>query len=496
MHYRLLSLIGKYGEQFTPSIKLGYIRLLRSITGINLGLTYIRSNPITWQYPIKLCSVEHTMYVIREAHELIFYILTKYSTMVKDEQFILEMLEEILQPIQKNTFRDSSPMDEGETSLKDEGEPSSNNGNIDQNTMKWNLNEMNTLNKFKPIMIKVDDIEILSVISSTLDLLSYIFEQSLTNAKDSQVTITLLCSSKFNLQISVWKLVEMTQNRIFLSKILRTLTALNFARLICEETLEDDKIVIEPEKFNHFGLNFFNTMKFCVNRKELWNFLQLAELNHILWKRITERVPKMIKIDEENVSFENQLITFHLLPILFMLHSKNFCGQEIFDQYIMKLFEINSDHTLRICYSFRDILMDSSSCDSTQQSIDMTKFADLAYKSINGILAMEKILDREQAILVFQAMIYALKTFIDGTMTVVDHHTKRETKHYNSDNGISSNSELIIISPNVFYSILIGLRSLIERYHITWTESLETICLVKMVVNILKNTNLTDKVSM
>lgn len=469
-------LIEKYSKQFTPSIKLGYIRVLRSISGISFGLSYIRLHPEAWRYPIKLCTSDHTIYVIREAHDLIFELLYNYSVKAKDEQLVLEILEEIIQPIQKNTFNESEAI-----------------GNCNENmdiypaevNLKDKCNANNTVtNNHKTIMINVDDNGTQSKVSPTLDLLSYIFEQSLT-VTNGTTNISSLCHEKYKLEILIWKLVEMTQNHIFVGKILKTLTTLNFARLICEQM---DQTIIKPEKFNHFGLNFFNTMKFCVNRNELLNFLQLAQLNHILWKKIASHVPKKIKIDDEYVSFENQLITFHLLPVLFTLHCKKFYESEIFDHYLMKLFEINSQHTLRICYAFRDTLMDSTSCD--KKTVDLTKFADLAYKSINGILSMEKILDREQAILVFQAMMYALKTFIDQTMMKIESDSTTLPNQSMSSN----NSDFVVLVPNVLYSMLIGLRSLIERYNITWKESLETICLVNMVGCILKNSNLTEKV--
>ncbi|KAI8129654.1 hypothetical protein FF38_13103 [Lucilia cuprina] len=435
---RALVIIEGNRHRFSPSIKLGFIRLLAAVSRYSLGLAYIRLKQC-WHFLIELCNRDHTMYVVREARQLLYELLYKFSVKAKDEKVVLEMLSEIIEPIKENVYKEGSDK----------------------------------------IMINVDDTELQHRLSSSLDLLSYIFEQTLES--EEKTNITHLCRNYHNLELTIWKLIEMTQNRFFLYKILHTLASFNYAVLVQDQW---DKGQIAPEKFTRFGLNFFNSMKFCVQRSEILNLIKLAELNHMLWKKLGKRAPPEIWIETELVKFENQLITFHLLPVLVILRSRE-REEELFDNYLMKIFEVSCEHTLRICYSFRDIILPS-------EGTSLAAIADLAYKSIHGILSMQNILEREPAVMVFQAIIYALKEFIANTNTYEKNNCPMEGRVVPSWCKIWMGAEFIVAIPNVLYACLIGLQSLIKRYRISWKESIESTCVVNTVAVILENPNLTE----
>ncbi|XP_073839437.1 uncharacterized protein [Musca autumnalis] len=438
---KVLYIIETNKNRFNPSIKLGCIRMLTSISRYSLGMAYIGIKKC-WQYLLELCNRDHTLYVVREARQLLYQIIYTFSVKVKDENTVLEILQEIVRPIQENVFKVGN----------------------------------------ESIMVNVDDSELQHKMASTLDLLSYLFEQTLES--DEKMNLANLCQTYHNLELTIWKLVEMTQNTHFLYKILHTLTSLNFATLVQGQWVEG---TITPENFNRFGLNFYNTMKFCVTRHQLLNFIKLAELYHVLWKKLGDRAPSEIQIETERVKFENQLIIFQLMPLLFLLRAGTLHKEELFDNYLMKMFEISCEHTMRICYRFRDAIIPS-------ENSSLLAVADLAYKAIHGILAMQNILEREQAILVFQSMIYTMKEFISDSNTMYCLETKREV----DDPPISDTFrnwkglEFMVTIPNVLNAILSGLQTLIKRYRISWKESIETTCVVNMVAVILENPNLTE----
>lgn len=411
---------------------------MAAVSRYSLGLAYIRLKQC-WHFLIELCNRDHTMYVVREARQLLYELIYKFSVKAKDEKVVLEMLSEIIQPIKENVYKEGSDK----------------------------------------IMINVDDNELQHRLSSTLDLLSYLFEQTLES--EEKTNITQLCQSYHNLELTIWKLIEMTQNRFFLYKIFHTLASFNYAVLVQDQW---DKGQIAPEKFTRFGLNFFNSMKFCVQRMEILNLIKLAELNHVLWKKLGARAPPEILIETELVKFENQLITFHLLPVLVILRSRE-PEEELFDNYLMKIFEVSCEHTLRICYAFRDIILPS-------EGTSLAAIADLAYKSIHGILSMQNILEREQAVMVFQAVIYALKEFISNTETLEGSMEGRVVPSWCKT---WMGTEFIVAIPNALYACLIGLQALIKRYRISWKESIESTCVVNTVAVILENPNLTEGVS-
>lgn len=96
-----------HNERFTPSIKLGYIRILTSISHISLGFAYICLQK-SWLYLTKLCNCDHTLYVVRDARKFLCELLYKFLVKAKDENVVLEMLDEIIKPLHDNVYQEGS----------------------------------------------------------------------------------------------------------------------------------------------------------------------------------------------------------------------------------------------------------------------------------------------------------------------------------------------------------------------------------------------------
>ncbi|XP_037944561.1 uncharacterized protein LOC119677333 [Teleopsis dalmanni] len=431
---RVTFLIERDMDKLTSSIKLGIIRLFASVARYSLGLGYIRSEGV-WRLLFNYCNRDHTVYVVREAQQFLYEVLYKLSVKTNDEQIVLEILNEVLKPIHDNLYEEQ-------------------NGKI---------------------LINVDDSELIDKLSFTLKLISYILQQTIIS--EEKTNIAFLLEKHHNFEITIWKLCEMSQKEPFMLNILTTLTSFNFAMLVYEKW--DGKSQIAPEGFNKFGITFFNMMKFCIARHESLNFIKLAELNHVLWKKLGSRAPIDIEIEDKRIRFENQLIIFHLMPLLFLLRSKEFHKLEIFEQYLNKIFDCLCEHTLRIGYGYRDVLLKKE-----EESGSVEASAELSYKSIHGILSIGNILERDQAVIVFQGMMYALKEFIINSNPACFAQDQKQT-----------GAELIVKIPKVLYAVLIGLQSLIKKFRITWKESIETICLVNFLAYLLETPNMTTLLS-
>ncbi|XP_055853059.1 uncharacterized protein LOC129916886 [Episyrphus balteatus] len=403
-------------EKFTASNKLGHIRLLTAVSKHNVGLRWIKESK-SWFYIVKYCCENHTLYVVREASLLIYDILYKFSAKNYDTEFCLEIIDEILKPIDQGVYQNSSTV------------------------------------------VYVDDSKIQKSLCPTLDLISLIFQKTLDSKE--KTPIAHLCDVHHKIVMNIWKLAKVTHNEYFLGKILKAQTMYNFAMLVYQKW---DSEKIDPCDFNEFGVNFFNTMKFCVSRRSCVNFLKLAKMNHFLWKKLGSRAPSEIFIENDSIQFENQLIMFHLMPVLCIVKTQPE-EESIFDQYIKKLFSISSEFTVRICYSFRDILLDCS---------DFA--AHLAYKSIHGVLSMKTILNKDQAVVLFQALVYVLKEFTIGS----------------NESSIALPTDPAQRLPQVLYATLACLYTLVEGFDITWKESIESMCLMDIVLDILKKENLSS----
>jgi hypothetical protein len=78
----------------------------------------------------------------------------------------------------------------------------------------------------------------------------------------------------------------------------------------------------------------------------------------------------------------------------------------------------------------------------------------------------------------YQAFMYSLKDFI--------------SEEPNAD-GLTG-PDFVVQHPELLGTVLDGLASLIHCFHITWHESVETICLFSFTQLLLKNPNLSPKV--
>ncbi|XP_022209775.2 uncharacterized protein LOC111065718 [Drosophila obscura] len=450
---RTIKFLQSGDQQFSPSIKLGGIRLMKAVACFSMGLAFMRIHR-TWTLLIQYSNNDHTLYVVREARQVLYEMLYKSCDKLHDKAVTLEILAEIMKPIHDNLYKTTDPEVQ------------------------------------ERIHINVDDNELLHKISSTLDLLSYILQQTLV--LEERTMLISLMKEYHHIEITIWKLIDMTHNPYFVEKIFTTLSSYYFALLMHEKLLNPD-VTEPPEQFNDFCVSFFNLMKFFITRRDGVGFVKMAELNHILWKKLGPRAPKEIIIQQERVTFENQLICFHMLPLLFSM--KNVQGQsdeaaraELFDAYVLKLMEMSCEQTFRLCYSMRDAFF-------TPEGVAGGLFTpELANKCIHSILALEHVLDREQAITVCQALLHVLREVV-----AMNNHldsSAQDDCHSVSDSGSTyrdlypRGTELVVTDPKVLHSVMVGLRTLIERFKITWKESVETIGLVNCLAFVLENTNM------
>ncbi|EDW66674.1 uncharacterized protein [Drosophila virilis] len=455
--HRVVFFMQAQERNFSPSIKLSGIRVMKAVTKYSMGLAFLQLQR-SWTLLIHYSNNEHTLYVVREARQLLYEMLYKFCDKMHDEAVTLEILSEIMKPIHDNVYITDNISD-------------------------------NTSGEEERIHVSVDDNELLHKISSTVDLLSYILQQTLVS--EERTKIVSLLREHHNLDLNIWKLVEMTHNTYYIEKMLSTLCSYHFATLVHEKILNPD-CVEPPEQFTEFGLSFFNLMKFCIQRSDGITFIKMAELHHILWKKLGTRVPKEIVIQDQRVSFENQLICFHMMPLLFSMKfamkMADESKSELFDTYIMKLLEMSCEQTLRLCYSLRDAFI------TPEGHTNGGLFTpELARKCVHSILSLEHVLDREQAVTVCQALLYALREVVAFNHS--SNHNEPEDCHGASTSSNYSDiyprgSEAIIKDPKVLHSVMVGLRTLIERFKITWKESVETIGLVNCLAFVLENCNL------
>lgn len=381
------------------------------------GIAWIRENK-SWLTAIEYCMENQTIYVVRRASAFVTDFLFKVTS---DEELCSELIGIVLKPLDDNVFEE----------------------------------------EFGRIFVDSSDLQ--QKVMPTINLTCSILDRYIREDKTSCVANHIINTHKANRNL--WKLTDMTHDRLFFDKIMNCHVYINYARLA--DTLKEDKTLEKApgpiNDFNDFGLNFLNSVKYCILKNHHMTVLSVTKLYYMLWKTLGDRVPEEILLGNQMTKFENQIILFQIMPILIVMRKSSSIYTEVTNEYIMKLFNISAEHTMRICYSFRDSLLR-----------DDTKITDIACKAIQSVLSIQKMLRRDCAVIVFQAMCHTVKGYAvmqrEGDLLQVGEQ------------------------PNLLTAVLTGLHTIVKNFRITWKESYETIGVLNFMLYLLEHSNLTSTV--
>lgn len=398
---------------------------MKSILKHSIGVHWIKKTQ-TWKIILQYCKENQTVYVVREAIEFINDYLFKIIILLNDDQLCLEILKEIVAPIKENVFD------------KQIGD------------------------------VCIDDFDLQKNVTPILNLISFVLEKVIISNVKTKIPYHL--NETLQIKINLWQLLDMTQDKIFFNKIMRLHAISNVAELA--ENILLSTTSLTPLNYNHFGITFFNHMRVCVARFKPETYLSMANLYNVLWSSLGSRAPQEIELEGQKVKFENQVLLLQVMPILMVITKQVVIDAElIFDAFTMKLIDMATEHTMRICYSIRDLLR-----------TDRAHKVDVACKAIQGIISMKKILHRDHAVVFFQALIYSIKTV--------------SIEANESDINIDDNYGIVQLPPNLLSAILSAICEIIKAYRITWKDSIESICVLNIMLDILDDKNITPRVSL
>lgn len=225
-----------------------------------------------------------------------------------------------------------------------------------------------------------------------------------------------------------------------------------------------DKVIgeIHVNNFKKFALLLFNILAFSICRGSGYNMFHLVELSNSLWKLSIKHFGIIPECDSNaQLKFEDQLVALQLLPLYFIHFLENKEETESVEEYVTKLLSITSSHTIRLCYSYRELLMKKGDA------------VTIATKSIQAVLLASATMERTRAIFIFEALMFTLKPM------VCPHST----------------SDAITRIPNLVLAILNGIQTLVKQFKITWNESIDSTVLLNLMLNLLNNPNLTTRLA-
>lgn len=379
------------------------------------GIEWLKTE-LAWKRAISYCIEDQTIYVVRRAKDFITEFLFRIAN---DENLCLEVIVEISRPITENVFSEI--------------------GNV-----------------------CVDSCDLQHKVTPSINIICTVLERYIQLNQKSSIAHHIIKTTKG--QVNLWKLSDMTHDRSLFGRITQCLIYVSFALLVDKLNANEipDSLPISVIDFNDFGLTFLNLCKINILRNQNEALLNGARLYYVLWKSMGDRVPEEIILGNQLTKFENQVILFQILPLINVMHYSDNCYPELLDDYVMKLFHISTEHTLRICYSFRNSVINGN--------VDLY---DMASKAIQGILSMIHILHRDRAVIVFQALCHIIKGVARTDQ---------------------SNEIPLIARPTFMSAVLTGLYSIVKKYRITWKDSYESVGLLNCMLYSIEDPNLSPRV--
>lgn len=422
IYEKIIKLFNVQSNSCNPSLKLGYIAILSAFLNHYNGLEYVVSTNY-WHDALKYCLSNQTVYIIKEGREFLYNLLEK----TKDNNAFANMLvQEVLSVLSKNHFQNGTSFPE----------------------------------------IKEEQLRL--AIGPTLELISFILEAHFRSAnfveKVNQIPILFLKSH--DLEKTIWQMILMVHNAellLQLEKIMIMIYFLDMHIKCAESVYPKDQILVAVG-------SVFQMIRTHLSKREIGSIIQLCYSIHYFWQFIQ---PHCLAPGEPipQVRFENQILIMQMMPI-FCIGHKYCLGHfsEMLDDFrenfITKLFKIMCESTIRMCYTWRSIILEED------------VILDHAQTAIHYLQKSRIYFDRDTAVICFQAILYGVKDMA----FVVSNFANKIT--------VESNKFSVYVT-NLIDAVIL----FIENYDFTWRDSIETICIMTSCLDILKYSKWSYKVS-
>lgn len=310
---------------------------------------------------------------------------------------------------------------------------------------------------------------------NTLGLITSIFENTLFISMDSKIPEVF--EGLYELEMRVKALFEVCIGTRFLQHVHKLLLLLLFFKLkrgIVSSTKAIDNDVWQ--KFN-YGICYISMM--LLSKKYIVELIKTNKFLMIYWKKL--RTLCEFTLPEQH-KFEHQAIVLMILPLCICV-KKDHIQNELFDMFINKIFDVTCMPVQRLLYNIRDVIWKSD-----------LPLENICKISIDLLLEITNIMDRDVAVITFQTLCHILKNYLpnvrDG-MKICSSSESSKTNLPDNSRKIIYKSILegdpIVDNPILLASLLNGLAVITEKFKLKWQECVETICLLSLAQGILNH---------
>ncbi|EFN61120.1 HEAT repeat-containing protein C7orf27 [Camponotus floridanus] len=432
VYNRLYKILQLHRDDLPASVKMAYTTMLLDLIVHRSGRQWVVKSGV-WKDVVKCAHWNHTMYVTRESQKFLSTLLLHEQ---KNIEACTEIILEVAAPLMNNTVDAQLHQALEETYL-----------------------EQNRL------------------LCATLDLLTSILENTLFVSLDN--SIPELLEKLVNLEMRVKALFEACISTRFLQHVHKLLLLLLFLKL--KQGIKEHTNQIDADAWQKFCYSLCYISMMLLSKKYIIELVRSNKFAMIYWKKLLAL--REILLPEEH-KFEHQAIALMILPLCLCI-KKNHLNHDFFDMFINKLFDVTCTTVQRLAYNMRDIIR--------KEDFPMEQICKV---SIDLLLEILDIMDRDVAVIAFQALCHVLKSYLPNicgeTRTNVSSNMNNTfpSEHQQKFRYKSILEGDIAQYPTLLASLLDGLTIMTERFKLKWQECVETICVLYLAQGILNHSGI------
>ncbi|KRT83220.1 HEAT domain-containing protein, partial [Oryctes borbonicus] len=290
--------------------------------------------------------------------------------------------------------------------------------------------------------------------SFVLKLILHILEKHIEIRNDDYRVPTIFILN-YQLEQCIWKVGAATQIADVILDCDKILICIYFLQLFM---LKIDPIPLAELK--RAGAAVTKLINHRMTGKQHVIFLKLCHYTDYMWTFVFPRVTPATS-EDSLLKLEHNLLPLQILPIVIVTFkhcsfvAKDFDNDDVRDIFITKLFKTMNEQSTRLAYQWKNIVMAEDEIFS------------LAQQALMLIMTYRKYYSKNRAIIIFQSCIYSFKDII---CSLKDGRTTAEIFYQNS---------------TYLINLINCLSTFINEHEITWTESVETMCVLNATLDFL-----------
>ncbi|KAL7307989.1 hypothetical protein TKK_0000077 [Trichogramma kaykai] len=433
----------------SASMKMAYLHFYVSLLNHESGMQWIYTEKI-WKQVLMIAQSNHTIYVTNECQHFLSTILINRCS---DKPFCKEIIITMSEPFIEATTAAMSNAD-------------------------ITFGDHMCLDKNKLLI-------------TTMNLLIAVMEHSAFY--DLENTIPEQLEEILDLEKRARGLLQACISTSLMKTAHKLCKIIIFAKLRNAMKKPENSEEVSEEVLQEFSDSLCSNSTLLLNKKFLIELINSKKMGIIYWNRLY----KIKKIKGATpYKFEDQAMTLLILPLCAATKPEYKLAHSLFVDYINKIFHVTCTSVQRLGYNIREVLM--------KEPVPVEK---ICITSIENALEVINIIDRETAVLAFQAICHTLKNFIMESKTKGEDGKNDDTekiccKDHPEDcplfdflpkkvkKGVKPmkhflDGDPIVEKPLLLAALLKGMNTFIEKFKLNWKECVETVCILSIALDIL-----------